>query len=109
MRMSEAINQPPSGLGQHIWVAGLLGNLHDAGIAVATCSSGLYQDRFFATCLTRKTGLRSLEIMQRTASILRMLPSIGRGVVGNLNGSLSFLQTARWSSFPSKFPVQTGR
>lgn len=60
----------PSGLGEHIWSAGVLGNLHDAGIAVATCTAGLEQEAFFASCLTARTAFRALQVMQRSVTSL---------------------------------------
>ncbi len=55
-----AENTPLPGFAQHVWVAGVLGNLHDACIALATCRASVEQEAFFSRALTYGAGLRAL-------------------------------------------------
>lgn len=79
-----AENTPLPGFAQHVWVAGVLGNLHDACIALATCRASVEQEAFFSRALTYGAGLRALEVAQRSATCL--LPAV-RMDIGGVNRS----------------------
>lgn len=61
---------PPPGFGYYLWVAALLGNLHDSGFAVDTCVAGQEQDGLFASQLTRQQVLQCLKVMINSAEDL---------------------------------------
>lgn len=58
---------PPGDFGRKLWVAGLLGNLHDSGFAVDTCVAGQERDALFAAYLTRQQVLQCLKVMINSA------------------------------------------
>ena len=78
---SAAAIQPPAGFGYTLWVAALLGNLHDSGFAVDTCVAGQEQSALFASNLTRPQVLQCLRVMVNSAEdlppgIKALLPGI---------------------------------
>ena len=60
----------PPGFGYYLWVAALLGNLHDSGFAVDTCVAGQEKDALFASQLTRQQVLQCLKVMINSAEDL---------------------------------------
>lgn len=58
---------PAADIGRALWCAGLLGNLHDAGVAISLCASGWDQEAFFASRAARRKALQCLQVMVDSA------------------------------------------
>jgi len=67
----DPIRLPTPGLGRRLWHAGLLGNIHDAAVAVTLCVSDGEPETFFASRVTRA---KALQCLRTIAESVRELP-----------------------------------
>jgi len=104
----------PQGFGYSLWVAGLLGNLHDAGFAVDTCVAGQEQDSLFSSQLTRQQVLQCLKVMIQSAedlppAIKALMPGIDwpafRLVKPQLMARSAQERDELWTSMTTLVPV----
>lgn len=109
---SQATGLPPPGFAYALWVAALLGNLHDAGFAVDTCVAGQDRDSLFSTQLTRQQVLQCLRVMSNSAAdlppaIRALLPDIDWAAFHQLDTLLSARgnqQQALWEAMTELVP-----
>ncbi|GAB2182161.1 hypothetical protein DLREEDagrD3_23840 [Denitratisoma sp. agr-D3] len=103
----------PPGFGYQLWVAGLLGNLHDAGFAVDTCVAGQEQDDLFASHLTCQQVLQCLRVMANSAkdlppAIQALMPGIDwpalRAMESLLAARSSRQRSALWAAMTELVP-----
>ncbi|ANQ83156.1 hypothetical protein [Azoarcus olearius] len=73
---------PAADIGRALWCAGLLGNLHDAGVAISLCTSGWDQAAFFESRAARKKALQCLNVMVDSA---RDLPDAVTARLGRID------------------------
>lgn len=73
---------PAADIGRALWCAGLLGNLHDAGVAISLCTSGWEKDAFFESRAARKKALQCLRVMVDSA---RDLPDAVSARLGRID------------------------
>lgn len=73
---------PAADIGRALWCAGLLGNLHDAGVAISLCTSGWEKDAFFESRAARKKALQCLTVMVDSA---RDLPDAVSARLGRID------------------------
>lgn len=77
-------SSPQPGFGRHVWLAGLLGNAHDAAVAVIACRTSCSRDEFFASRSLGPAGLNALATLQRS---LLDLPREMRRELGGIDWS----------------------
>lgn len=73
-------SMPGPGLGQHVWLAGLLGNAHDAAVAIVNFRTGSVQAEFFNSPTLSLAGLTALTTLRQ--SIQALPPEIRRELGG---------------------------
>ncbi|QDF95114.1 hypothetical protein CJ010_00370 [Azoarcus sp. DD4] len=73
---------PTADIGRALWCAGLLGNLHDAGVAISLCTSGWEKDAFFESRAARKKALQCMNVMVDSA---RDLPDAVTARLGRID------------------------
>jgi len=104
----------PQGFGYRLWVAGLLGNLHDSGFAVDTCVAGQEQETLFSSQLTRQQVLQCLKVMAQSAedvppAIKALMPGIDwpafRAILPKLNARNNQEREALWNVMTTLVPI----
>lgn len=105
---------PPAGFGRRLWIAGLLGNLHDAGFAIDTCVAGQDIESLFTAQLTRQQVLQCLRVMidsvaDLPAEVKADLPGIDWPAFARLKPHLAARgrqeQEELWSAMTTLVPV----
>jgi hypothetical protein len=87
-------NSPPGpGLGEQVWLAGVLGNAHDAAVALANFRAGSRAQAFFSSRMLSLAGLTALNTLRHSllvlpASVRRDLPGVEWGAWKALSGQL---------------------
>jgi len=76
----EKAPQSSAGLGRHVWLAGVLGNAHDAAVAITNFRHGSSQTEFFNSRTLSLAGLSALVTLQR--SLLELPDDIRRDLAG---------------------------
>jgi uncharacterized protein with HEPN domain len=76
----EKAPQSSAGLGRHVWLAGVLGNAHDAAVAITNFRHGSSQAEFFNSRTLSLAGLSALVTLQR--SLVALPDDIRRDLVG---------------------------
>jgi len=59
--------QAGTGMGQHLWLAGVLGNAHDAAVAIINFRQNSTRAEFFNSRTISLAGLNALVTLQRSA------------------------------------------
>ena len=70
MRHPPYLPSPDANVGQHVWLAGVLGNAQDAAVAVLRCRTGSEQDEFFASRALCQAGIQALATLQQSVAAL---------------------------------------
>jgi uncharacterized protein with HEPN domain len=66
----ESTPQSSPGLGRHLWLAGVLGNAHDAAVAIVGFRRDSTRSEFFDSRMLSLAGLNALVTLQRSLAAL---------------------------------------
>lgn len=66
----ESTPQSSPGLGRHLWLAGVLGNAHDAAVAIVGFRRDSTRAEFFDSRMLSLAGLNALVTLQRSLAAL---------------------------------------